>query len=459
MSYQATTTTRQALAFYGTIIHSLSISNLAILEAALLIVSPEGKIIHLDSPVHPDQVKSTIAKFNLSPETCVIRRLSRGEFVCPGFIDTHNHAPQWTQRGMGRGIPLMTWLQETTFPHEAKFASVEYARKTYASCVSGLLKQGSTTVAYYGSLHLEATKVLAETCLEKGQRALVGKCNMNRGSPDFYVEKSSEGSLKETEDFIQFVRQLDPMGDKVKPILTPRFAISCTPDLLAGLGEVAQRNPDLPVQTHFNEASDEMRVTKQLFPEFDNEADLYEHFGLLNERSILAHCIFLNDYEIERVKQLRCGVAHCPVANTTTGTFMAAPILEYLEQGIKVGLGTDSGGGFSTSILDVLRQAFIVSNARKMLTDGKNRSLSLAECFGLATLGGAQVCSVQDKVGNFEVGKEFDALLVSTMDEKYAGKMTPIEDEDKAYNIFEKWLMTGDDRNIEKVYVSGVSVK
>lgn len=459
MPQQSTTASRQALVFHGIVIHSLSISELAILESALLVVSPEGKIVYLESPISPAQIPSILTNLNLSPEACTIRQLARGEFICPGFIDTHNHAPQWTQRGLGRGIPVLTWLQETTFPHEAKFKSVKYARKTYASCVSGLLKQGSTTVAYYGSLHLEATKVLAETCLEKGQRALVGKCNMNRGSPDYYVEESCECSLKETEDFIRFVRELDPQGNKVKPILTPRFAISCTPDLLAGLGEIARRNTDLPVQTHFNEASDEIRVTKQLFPEFENEADLYEHFGLLNERSILAHCIFLTDYEVERLEKIGCGVAHCPVANTTTGTFMAAPILEYLERSIKVGLGTDSGGGFSTSILDVLRQAFIVSNARKMLTDGKNRSLSLAECFGLATLGGAQVCSLQNKVGNFVVGKEFDALLVSTLKDEYVGKMTPIEEEDKTKDIFDKWLMTGDDRNIEKVYVSGVSVK
>jgi len=451
--------THQTLVFHGRVIHSLTIADLEILESALLVVSPDGKIISLEAPVTQSDILQTLTKLHINPESATIRHLSRGEFICPGFVDTHNHAPQWTQRGLGRGIPVLKWLQATTFPHEAKFQSVEYARKTYASLVSGLLKQGTTTVAYYGSLHLEATKVLVETCLEKGQRALVGKCNMNRSSPDFYIEESCECSLKDIEDFIGFVRSVDPEGKKVKAILTPRFAISCTPDLLAGLGEIAKRNTDLPVQTHFNEATDEMRVTKELFPEFDNEADLYEHYGLLNERSVLAHCIFLTEYEMRRIKELNCGVAHCPIANTTTGTFMAAPILEYLKRGIKVGLGTDSGGGFSTSILDIMRQAFIVSQARKMLTDGKDRSLSLAECFGLATLGGAQVCSVQDKVGNFVVGKEFDALLISTVDEKYAGKMTPIEDEDTTKEIFDKWVMTGDDRNIEKVYVDGISVK
>ena len=445
------------LAFCGAIIHSVSVQEVEFIENGLIVIGSDGKIAVLKKNVEEKQIKSILSEHGLTLEA--LTALRRGQFLIPGFCDTHNHAPQWAQRGTGRGDLLMDWLNKITFPHEAKFEDLEYARKTYASCVDGFIKQGITTASYYGSLHGEATKILAEICLEKGQRAYVGKCNMNRNSPDFYRDASAEESLRVTEDFIAHVRRIDPTSEIVKPIITPRFAVACDADVLAGLGKILAQNPHLPMQTHFNEAIDEMRITKELYPEFSNEADLYHHFGLLNPRSILAHCVFLTDYEMGRLKSLNCGVAHCPIANTTTGNFMAAPILEYLRRGIKVGLGTDSGGGFSSSILDAMRHAFIVSQARKLLTHGKDRSLTLHECFHMATLGGAHVCCLDDRTGNFAVGKEFDALWVDTVDQESAGVVTLVEDVDPLRVIFEKFLMTGDDRNIRRVFVRGRSIK
>ncbi len=143
----------------------------------------------------------------------------------------------------------------------------------------------------------------------------------------------------------------------------------------------------------------------------------------------------------------------------TGGAFGVAPIREYLRRGIKVGLGTDSGGGYSSSILDAMREAFALSNARMVQTGGKDPRLSIKECFFLATLGGAQVCCLDDRIGNFKVGKEFDALEINTVDEPYAGVVTLVENDDDLDMILEKFLMTGDDRNIAKVYVSGRLVK
>ena len=286
----------------------------------------------------------------------------------------------------------------------------------------------------------------------------MGKCNMNRNAPDWYRDPSVSDSLRETRELIHHVQKLDPEFRLVKPILTPRFAICCEPELLDGLGAIAREHPDLPIQTHFNEAKQEIEFTHQLFPEFDTEADLYQRYGLLNDRSILAHCIFLQEGEMRRIQELGCGISHCPISNTTMQDFMVAPVREYLRRGIKVGLGTDSGGGYSSSILDAMKQAFIVSNAQQMLTQGRDPALSLCEGFFLATLGGAQVCGLDDRVGNFAVGKEFDALEVHT-NLGQAGVMSPVEDEDTLQVIFEKFLMTGDDRNIVKVYVSGRSVK
>ncbi|KAJ5273028.1 hypothetical protein N7478_008153 [Penicillium angulare] len=459
LDFQSPQTLGLPLAFYGTATHSRGLNELEILENCFILVDNSGKIQALRPNVNPNQINSLISELGYAPDVFPVKYLQRGQFLCPGFVDTHNHAPQYAQRGVGRGITLMDWLNTVTFAHEAKFKDTEYAKNMYSRCVSGFLQQGITTASYYGSLHGKATQILADTCLEKGQRALVGKCNMNRNCPDWYTDSSVQESLDQTREVIQHIRKIDPESKLVKPVITPRFAISCEPDLLHGLGVIAKEHPELPIQTHFNEARGEMEFTRQLFPDFRNETELYTKFGLLGDRTILAHCIFLEENEIEEIRKLGCGVAHCPVSNTTMDSFMVAPIREYLRKGINVGLGTDCGGGHSISMLETMRQAFVVSIARQEATKGHDVALSLAEGFYLATLGGAQVCGLDERIGNFAIGKDFDALEIHTTELDTPGIMTPVEEEDTLSVIFEKWVMTGDDRNIAKVYVQGRSVK
>ncbi|GAB1313661.1 hypothetical protein MFIFM68171_03871 [Madurella fahalii] len=447
------------VAFLGPVIHSLSVSELEILPCALLIVNREGRVTGLLKDVEPQYTRQTLEALNFNPALVDVRFLAPGQFIIPGFVDTHNHAPQWTQRGLGQGMHILDWLDAITFPNEARFRDPDHARRVYASCVDGFLRQGVTTASYYGSVHGEATRILADTCLEKGQRALVGKCNMSRNAPDDYRDASVEESLRVTEECIAHIRSIDPRAELIQPVLTPRFAISCDPELLRGLGEIARRNADLPVQTHFNEAEQEMAATRALFPRFGSEADLYEHYGLLGRRSILAHCCHMTDYEVGRLEALGCGIAHCPVSNMTVGGgFMAAPVRELLRRRIKVGLGTDSGGGFSSSILDAMRQAMIASHAREAMSKGHDKRLSIDEVFHLATLGGAEVCGLGDKIGNFHVGKDFDAIVVGTQGVDQ-GIMTMVEEGDSLRTVFEKFIMTGDDRNMTEVYVRGRRVK
>ncbi|KAL5606500.1 hypothetical protein BROUX41_002906 [Berkeleyomyces rouxiae] len=386
--------------------------------------------------------------------------LPTGDFLMPGFIDTHNHAPQWPMRGIGQGLHILDWLDEVTFPFEARFADPAYADASYRQTVADFLRQGITTASYYGSRHSEATKRLAEICLEKGQRALVGKCNMDRNAPDFIRDESAQVSLKETKECIEHIRGLEGCSSAsqalVRPVVTPRFAICCTPELLTGLGGLCKADTDLFMQTHFNEAQQEVDFTTSLFPRFKgSEADLYESYGLLNNRSILAHCTIMTNYEKDRIQKLNCGVAHCPISNMTVGGgFMVAPVREYLDRGIKVGLGTDSGGGWASQMLMVIRQAMIASNAQQVFSAGKDKPLTIDEAVYLATLGGAKVLGLQDTVGSFEVGKEFDAVWVSTTSGLQSA-MTPREKDDSQRTIFEKYVMTGDDRNVIHVYVRG----
>jgi len=448
------------IVFHGTFIHSLGIDQFEIIENGLIVVTPDGIISNLIRSIPKSLVPQHLTAAGIPGDQYdEVHYLERGQFLIPGFVDTHNHAPQWAQRGLGQSMHILDWLDKVTFPNEARFRDPDYARRIYSSCVDGFLQQGITTASYYGSMHAKATKILASLCLEKGQRAFVGKCNMNRNAPDYYRDATVQSSLDDTLDCIAHTRKIDPEGKLVKHVLTPRFAITCEDALLEGLGQIAKANPDLPIQTHFNEAEQEMAFTKALFPKFENEADLYDSFGLLTRRSILAHCCYMSEYELTRVKDLECGVAHCPVSNMTVGGgFMAAPVREFLRRDIKVGLGTDSGGGFSSSILDAMRQALVASNAREVMSNGKDKGLSLQEVFYLATLGGARVCCMDDKIGNFAVGKEFDALVIDSNYSK-PGVMTMIEQEDDMQIVFDKFIMTGDDRNIKSVFVCGRQVK
>lgn len=457
-----------AQAIHGTLIHSASPTQLQILPDTLIILSSSGIITHLEHNIPSSQVATFLTEKHIEHIHHTI--LSSGQFLIPGFVDTHNHAPQWMQRGLGQGMHILDWLDGITFPNEAKFVDASYAEKVYEKLVRGMLRQGVTTASYYGSLHEEATNVLASTCLGKGQRALIGKCNMNRNSPSFYCEISAEESISATKSCIHHIRTIDPKSTLIKPVLTPRFAISCTAELLQSLGNMVRNDTSLAIQTHFNEAQQEIDATLSLFPEFRNEADLYSSFGLLTPHTILAHCTIMTEYEIQKLQDLGCGVAHCPTANMTVGGgFMAAPVKEFLGRGINVGLGTDSGGGYSSSMLNAMRHALITSYARDALyptfeqakevsiSDGKGggkEALSLEEVFYMATQGGAKVVGLDDKVGEFALGKEFDALVIDLRDER-GGVNVPLDENDSTQRMLEKFIMTGDDRNIVRVYVKG----
>ncbi|KAJ4051793.1 hypothetical protein NW761_008815 [Fusarium oxysporum] len=438
--------------FRGAAIHSLGLQILEFVDDATLLVSNGVITGFWKNPA--DVPKDSF------PSDAKIHTLSHGEFLIPGFVDTHNHAPQWPMRGLGQGLHILDWLDQVTFPFEARFSDPQYAKKMYEHTVQDFLRQGITTASYYGSRHAEATRILADICHAKGQRAFVGKCNMDRNAPDYLREQSAGDSLRETKECIAHIRALSPAGDGeeglVKPVVTPRFAICCTDELLRGLGDMVQADDTLAMQTHFNEAQQEIDFTKALFPQFKgSEADLYESYGLLNKRSILAHCTIMTDYEKERLEALKCGIAHCPIANMTVGGgFMVAPIRDFLRRGIKCGLGTDSGGGWASQMLAVIRQAMIASNAREVMSKGEDKALSLEEVFYLATMGGAKVLCLENKIGNFEIGKEFDAIWVTTTTGLQSA-MTPREEEDSLRGLFEKYVMTGDDRNVAQVFVKG----
>ncbi|KAG0367985.1 hypothetical protein BGZ54_002883 [Gamsiella multidivaricata] len=436
-----------AKVFYGALIHSLSIKEIEYIKQGLLFIDNQGKIAKLVKDVSQDKVEAALE--GVDREKVV--HLTEDQFIIPGFVDTHIHAPQYTFCGNGHDLPLLEWLDTYTFPRESKFADKDYARKLYTKSVARSLRNGTTSACWFATIHLEACKELVSIIQEQGQRAYVGKVNMNQNSPDFLVE-TTESSVRDTRAFIEYVKDVNAQLDHkplVTPIITPRFAISCTSDLLTELGKLAKEY-DLPIQSHLCENLNEIGFTMSLFPNSVNYTSVYADHGLLNDRTIMAHCVHMKDEELDLMKEKNAGISHCANSNLNLKSGLA-DVRKMLNKDIKVGLGTDVAGGYSPSILEALRASRSVSVARDAET-----TLVVAELFYLATMGGARVMELQDTIGNFEVGKEFDAILVNTSVEN-----SPVDvfDHDCIETQFEKYLFVGDDRNNEKIFVQGKEVR
>ncbi|KAF9307455.1 hypothetical protein BGZ74_000014 [Mortierella antarctica] len=432
--------------FYGTLIHSRSIKEIEYIKQGLLFIDTQGKIAKLVKDVAQDKVDASLE----GVEAEKVVRLTSDQFIIPGFIDTHIHAPQYTFCGNGHDLPLLEWLDTYTFPRESKFQDAEYARKLYSKSVARSLRNGTTSACWFATIHLGACKELVNIIQEQGQRAYVGKVNMNQNSPDFLVE-TTESSVRDTRAFVEYVKEVNVGNTSplVTPIITPRFAISCDSALLTELGKLAAEY-DLPIQSHLCENLNEIGFTMSLFPNSVNYTSVYADHGLLNDRTIMAHCVHMKDEELDLMKEKNAGISHCANSNFNLKSGMA-DVRKMLNKDIKVGLGTDVAGGYSPSILEALRASRTASVARDMET-----SLVVAELFYLATVGGARVMELDDKIGNFEVGKEFDAILVNTQVEN-----SPVDvfDHDSVETQFEKYLFVGDDRNNEKIFVQGKEVR
>lgn len=292
-------------------------------------------------------------------------------------------------------------------------------------------------------------------------------------SPDHYRDESPAQAIADTKACAGYIDELDPAHALVTPIITPRFAPSCSRELLAALGTYMAES-GLPCQTHISENKAEIAFVAELFPEHDSYAGVYDAYGLLRPNTVLAHAVHLSDAEIALVKRRGAKVSHCPVSNAAL-TSGAARVRRLLDEGIVVGLGTDVSGGYSPSVLEAARHATITSRF-VALTEGEAAKLSVEEVLYLATKGGAEVLGLEKKVGAFEAGMEWDTILVGLTDvpeevgeevglglagegvrEVVGGGMGPVDVfgwEDWSEKIA-KWVYCGDDRNVLRVWVRG----
>lgn len=365
-----------------------------------------------------------------------------GGFYIPGFVDAHLHAPQFKNLGLGLDKPLLQWLESTTFPTESKFTDNDYP--FYQRVVKHLVKNGTTTACYFGTIQNEANLALVKAIREVGQRALVGKVCMDSNSPQYYIE-SKDNSLTSTLNFI--TDDLFKNTDLVKPIITPRFAISCTKELLKGLGQIACEH-NLHIQTHISENPDEISFVKELFPASKDYLNVYEQTSLINQNTLLAHAIHLSEDELLRIKSSDCTLVHCPNSNFSLCSGVAR-VRDWLDAGIKVALGTDVSGGSSLSMLNAIQTAILASKSLNLLKDQDYKPLTLIEAFYLATAGGGAAIG-NKKLGKFEVGMVFDTLFI-----EYEN---PFQTFTNVKDSFYGFLYNGDDRHIKSVIINGLQI-
>ncbi|XP_060078633.1 guanine deaminase-like [Ylistrum balloti] len=432
----------QRFAIVGTFVHSSNEQSLLTLQDHCLGVA-NGKIIFLQK--WDEDLLTLLQEHNILPESVIY--LKERQFLIPGFVDTHIHASQYPNCGKGLDEGLLSWLHKYTFPVEAKFADLEFATETYSKVISRVIKNGTTTACYYATIDTDATLRLCDIVDKAGQRAVVGKVNMDQNSPDFYKEETTQ-SFQNTIRYVNEV--INREYQLVKPCITPRFAISCCMDLMKQLGQLA-RSHHLHVQTHICETRDECTMVQKLYPESKSYTDVYEQAGLLTKKTVLAHGIYLSKEERETIKKRRSGISHCPNSNLSIRSGLL-DVKGCFEDDIAVGLGTDISGGYSPSIMDAMRTAISTSNTIAMQRGPSYTPLDYKDVFRMATLGGARVLDMDDIIGNFEVGKEFDALVI---DPKAAGSVIDVFENDSIEDVIQKFVFLGDDRNILKVFVAG----
>lgn len=366
------------------------------------------------------------------------------KLIIPGFIDIHLHAPQYPNMGLGLDKELIPWLETYTFPEEEKYGDLEYSRRVFTRLINDLWRFGTTRSVVFASIHKESTKLLMDLFVESGLGAYVGKVNMDRNTKKELTEDTNQ-SILDTEEII---KEFNDKSDLVKPIITPRFVPTCTEGLLEALGNLAIKYK-VPVQSHLNENTSEVIWVKELFPNSKNYASVYDDYNLFGQtKTIMAHCIYNTDEEIDLMAQNGVYAAHCPYSNYNLSSGIM-PLRKFLDKGVPVGLASDISGGNSLSMMRIIAGAIQASKMKWLGTEKELAPLSFSEAFYLATKGGG---SFFGKVGSFEEGYDFDALIIDD------SPLTGIKDLTIEERL-QKFIYIGDDRNIIERYVKGRKVR
>lgn len=448
--------TIQPKIFKGSGFYTPAYGALTYLDNVLIVTNTQGMISAVIQPTNPHYTQ--ILANAKATHSLVL--LPKNHYFLPGFVDLHVHAPQWPQAGVALDEPLNVWLDECTFPLEAKYADLAFAEKVYTDLIQQLLARGTTTAMYFVTIHQAASLLLAKLCNQLGQRGLVGKVVMDDSTmnPESYRDKSAEQALTDTETFIQNVQLLGKNSlQGIYPVVTPRFVPSCSDEVLAGLGALANQY-HVHVQSHCSEGQWEHDFVQKRFNGL-RDTEVLQHFNLLGKKTVLAHCNFLNEADGAIFAATGTSVAHCPISNTYFANSIF-PVQKFKHQGLTIGLGTDISGGFSPSLYDNLRQAVLSAHQLEDGVDVKkashtrgvaNSRLTMTEAFYLATRGGGE--SLDLPIGLIEPGFACDLQIIDLQSPQ---NPLPVFDcFTEPEQLLHKILYLATKENIRAVYVQG----
>lgn len=365
-----------------------------------------------------------------------------GRFVVPGLIDTHLHYPQ-SEMIAAYGEQLLTWLTEHAFPTEKQFADKAHARGVADFFLRELLRNGTTTAMVFGTVHPESVDAFFEQAQRLNLRMICGKVMMDRHCPQ-YLQDTAESSYQQSKALIAKWHGIARLSYAV----TPRFAPTSSPQQLAAAAQLMSEHPDIYLQTHVAENTDECRWAAELFPQATDYVGVYEDAGLLGRRSVLAHGIYLTAREQAALAEHEASIAHCPTSNLFIGSGLF-DMQSLRHQGIRIGLASDVGGGSSFSLLQTFNEAYKVQQLQ-------NRNLSAFDGLYLATLGGARVLDMDTKIGRLEVGYEADCVVLDPAATELL--RFRLRHADDLHHILFALLLLGDDRVVAETFAYGRSV-
>ncbi|HJT17005.1 MAG TPA: guanine deaminase [Thermoanaerobaculia bacterium] len=375
------------------------------------------------------------------PAGGTVEDLGREVLITPGFFDTHLHAPQLEMIG-SYGGHLLEWLNRYTFPTEAKFADREHASMIARAFFDELLRNGTLCALIFSTVHYEATDIFFAEAERRGFRGIIGKAMMDRNAPDALLENANDSYEKSRELLIKWHNR-----GMLRYAITPRFAPTSTPELLERAGELKREFPDAYVHTHISENKAEVEWVHELFPEAEY-ADVYDNYGLLGDRTVLAHGVHLAEEELDLLSRRATRISHCPNSNLFLGSGLFR-LHHVLDAGVIVGLGTDIGAGTTPSMFTAMADAYKVQQVQSV-------SLSPFELWYLATLGGARALSLDDETGSLEAGKSADFLVLDLQ----ATPLISIRSQ-RAANIEDLLaglIFMGDDRVVQSAFIAGREV-
>lgn len=397
-------------------------------EDGLLIVN-DG---HVQAAGDYQQLKSTL------PDHVVVEHFP-GKIITPGFIDTHIHYPQ-TDIIASPAPGLLPWLEQYTFPAERQFENPLHAQEVANFFLDELVRCGTTTAMVYCTVHPASVDAFFEASAARNLRMVAGKVLMDRNCPEF-LRDTAEGGIRDSETLI---KKWHKHGRQLYAI-TPRFAPTSSPEQMQLAGELAHAYPDTFIQTHVAENQDECAWARSLFPEARSYLDIYDRYGLMRERAMFAHCIWLNDEDRARMAATRSAVALCPTSNL----FLGSGLFDFQRAeaaSVPLSLATDVGGGTSFSMLQTMNAAYKVARMG-------GTYLPATRMFYLATLGGARSMQLEGCIGNFVTNAEADFLVLDPQATPLLKRRTA------SCNSLEELLfalaLLGDDRSIAATYAAG----